>query len=97
MRLVTEGLNVTRTVEVGDAAHRITQYVDEHGVDLVVVPTHGRGKFRRLLLGSVTSKVLHIPSVPCGPPRIRRRSFPVGSRTSAISSAQLVPVPMRFG
>ena len=59
-----KGLNVTRTVEVGDAAHRITQYVDEHGIDLVVMPTHGRGKFRRLLLGSVTSKVLHDTECP---------------------------------
>jgi nucleotide-binding universal stress UspA family protein len=59
-----KGLKVTRTVGVGDAAHRITQYVDEHGIDLIVMPTHGLGKFRRLLLGSVTSKVLHDTSCP---------------------------------
>ena len=59
-----KGLKVTRTVEVGDAAHRITQYVDEHEIDLVVMPTHGSGKFRRLLLGSVTSKVLHDTTCP---------------------------------
>ncbi|MGA8595804.1 MAG: universal stress protein [Bryobacteraceae bacterium] len=52
-------LKVTRSVETGEAAHRITQYADEHGIDLIVMPTHGLGRFRRLLLGSVTSKVLH--------------------------------------
>jgi nucleotide-binding universal stress UspA family protein len=29
------------------------------GPDLVVMPTHGLGAFRRLLLGSITAKVLH--------------------------------------
>ena len=29
------------------------------GADLVMLPTHGLGAFRRLLLGSVTAKILH--------------------------------------
>jgi nucleotide-binding universal stress UspA family protein len=57
-------LSVTRTIEVGEPAERIVQYVAGHAVDLVVMPTHGHGKFRQLLLGSVTSKVLHDAACP---------------------------------
>lgn len=53
------GLNVTRTIEVGEPATTIVNYADVHQIDLIVMPTHGPGKFRRLLLGSVTAKVLH--------------------------------------
>jgi nucleotide-binding universal stress UspA family protein len=46
-------------VELGDAATMIADYAREHGVDLIMMPTHGYGKFRSLLMGSVVSKVLH--------------------------------------
>ena len=54
-----EGLNATRVVEVGDAADTIVRYIEKNEIDLVVMPTHGWGTFRWLLLGSVTAKVLH--------------------------------------
>jgi nucleotide-binding universal stress UspA family protein len=50
---------VERMVQLGDPAIDISEYAREHGVDLIMLPTHGYGKFRSLLLGSVTSKVLH--------------------------------------
>jgi nucleotide-binding universal stress UspA family protein len=54
-----------RTVVVeGRAASSIAQFADEHGIDLVMMPTHGYGPFRRALLGSVTAKVLHDASCP---------------------------------
>ena len=34
------------------------------GVDLIMIPTHGTGLFRSLLLGSVTAKVLHDAKCP---------------------------------
>lgn len=46
-------------VAEGDAAVCITDYAEQHGVDLIMMPTHGYGKFRSLLLGSVVSKVSH--------------------------------------
>jgi nucleotide-binding universal stress UspA family protein len=46
-------------VNLGDPATDITQIAQENDVDLIMMPTHGYGKFRSLLLGSVTAKVLH--------------------------------------
>lgn len=46
-------------VEMGDAATTIAAFARDHGVDLIMMPTHGYGKFRSLLMGSVVSKVLH--------------------------------------
>ena len=43
----------------GDAAEKIVEAADAWNPDLVMMPTHGVGLYRRLLLGSVTAKVLH--------------------------------------
>jgi nucleotide-binding universal stress UspA family protein len=45
--------------------HReILDYADEHGVDLVVMSTHGRTGLDRYLLGSVTEKVVRLSNAP---------------------------------
>ncbi len=49
----------TRLMVEGDPAFWIAEYADKEKVDLIMMPTHGYGPFRRLLLGSVTAKVLH--------------------------------------
>jgi nucleotide-binding universal stress UspA family protein len=59
-----EGLKVHRMVVEGDAAQAIDDYARENGADLIMMPTHGYGLFRTLLLGSVTAKVLHDTSCP---------------------------------
>jgi nucleotide-binding universal stress UspA family protein len=48
-----------RVVAQGDAATRISGYCEQEKVDLIMMPTHGYGPFRRFLLGSVTAKLLH--------------------------------------
>jgi nucleotide-binding universal stress UspA family protein len=48
----------------GDPARRIEEVISERQVDLVVMATHGYGRFRRLLLGSVVAKVLHDTACP---------------------------------
>jgi len=53
------GLRVTRVADCGDPALRVADFAHGHDVDLVMMPTHGLGLFRRVLAGSVTSKVLH--------------------------------------
>lgn len=57
-------LSVQRIADVGDPAELITQFAHSEGVDLIMMPTHGYGPFRRLLLGSVTAKVLHDAQCP---------------------------------
>lgn len=52
-----------RTLD-GDPAFRITEVARAEGVNLIVMPTHGYGPFRRFLLGSVTAKVLHDADCP---------------------------------
>lgn len=49
---------------VGEPGSVIHDIVRHQGADLVMLPTHGRGPMRRLLLGSVTAKVLHDMTVP---------------------------------
>jgi len=50
---------VRRVVLEGDPASAIVRYATSEKCDLIVLPTHGYGPFRRFLLGSVTAKVLH--------------------------------------
>jgi len=59
-----EHLPVERVAELGDPAQVITDFAHENKVDLVMMPTHGYGPFRNLLLGSVTAKVLHDAHCP---------------------------------
>jgi nucleotide-binding universal stress UspA family protein len=54
-----EGVRVDRVADGGDPALRIAAFAGANHVDLIMLPTHGLGVFRRLLAGSVTSKVLH--------------------------------------
>jgi nucleotide-binding universal stress UspA family protein len=54
----------TRLMLDGDPGHQISTYAEKHDVDLVMMPTHGYGPFRRFLLGSVTAKVLHDVKCP---------------------------------
>lgn len=51
-------------VREGDPATVIGHVASENSVDLLVMPTHGRGMFRRFLLGSVASKTLHDTTLP---------------------------------
>ncbi|HLK18161.1 MAG TPA: universal stress protein [Bryobacteraceae bacterium] len=58
------GIPVRREMLEGDPAELIDTYAKEHGTDLIMMPTHGFGIFRSMLLGSVTAKILHDASCP---------------------------------
>ena len=52
-------LNTNRILREGHPAEEIVNQAERDKSDLIMTPTHGYSPFRRLLLGSVTSKVLH--------------------------------------
>jgi nucleotide-binding universal stress UspA family protein len=58
------GLRYSARIEDGDPAMVIEWVARCEKSDLIMMPTRGLGRFRRLLLGSVTSKVLHDTSLP---------------------------------
>ena len=59
-----DGVHVDRVADGGDPAVRIAAFARTNGTDLIMLPTHGLGVFRRLLVGSVTAKVLHDAACP---------------------------------
>lgn len=61
---ILTGINTSCCVREGDPSDTIGQHVRENNIDLVCMPTRGRGPFRRLLLGSVTAKVLNDLDLP---------------------------------
>jgi len=66
-RLVSQqfsDMHVVPQLDEGIAAQQIVDYAREDHADLIMMPTSGQGPFRRLLLGSVTAKVLHDSHCP---------------------------------
>jgi nucleotide-binding universal stress UspA family protein len=59
-----QGLNVRRTVIEGEPAGRIVEFAHQERADVIIMPTHGYGPFRRFILGSNTAKVLHDADCP---------------------------------
>lgn len=59
-----EGVTVESTLLDGSPAREIVGYAKEHGVDVIVMGTHGRSGFDRLLLGSVAERVVRSSPVP---------------------------------
>ena len=64
--LATEltGPAVQRVLREGDPSRNIVEYAHTGGFDLIAMPTHGYGPFRRFILGSNTAKVLHDADCP---------------------------------
>jgi nucleotide-binding universal stress UspA family protein len=58
------GVHVERVVLEGDPAGRIVEYARERSADIIMMPTHGFGPYRRFILGSNTAKVLHDAECP---------------------------------
>lgn len=77
---------VTTIVEANDPAAAIRRTVQRMGADLVMMPASGHGPVRRLLLGSVTSKVLHDVGCPIWTSHEAMTGPPYQSILCAVSS-----------
>jgi nucleotide-binding universal stress UspA family protein len=58
------GIRTETAVREGTPHREIVDYVTEAGVDIVVMGTHGRSGVKRVLLGSVTERVVRLAPVP---------------------------------
>lgn len=58
------GFNVETVVRFGDPAEEISDAVNYGHMDLVVMATHGRSGFSRMVMGSVAERVLRSLNVP---------------------------------
>ena len=68
-----EGLQVEQTMVVSSSpASAIVKFAGEHGFDLIVMGTHGRGAVLRMMLGSVAERVVR--TAPCPVLVVRDRS-----------------------
>lgn len=56
--------DVDRVLLHGDAAHKIVDFAHDGRYNLIMLPTHGYGRFRRFILGSVAAKILHDARCP---------------------------------
>ncbi|QLD89584.1 universal stress protein [Natronomonas salina] len=68
-RARTAGVSVAGTVGSGAPEELILEYTSNHGIDLIVMGTHGRSGIERYLIGSTTEEVVRHADVPvCGVP-----------------------------
>jgi len=58
------GIDAHPCIQTGDPAGIINQVAHQKHISLIMMPTHGYGPVRSLLLGSVTAKVLHDAACP---------------------------------
>ena len=63
-RLGVSGVKVEMVVRHGTADKEIAEYATEEGMDIIAMSTHGYGGLRRLLMGSVTDRVIRLSKVP---------------------------------
>ncbi|MEN6302732.1 MAG: universal stress protein [Armatimonadia bacterium] len=63
-RIADEGVPATQEIRRGNIAEEIIRHVDEAGVDLIVMSTHGRSGVGRWVYGSIADRVLRYAPVP---------------------------------
>jgi len=51
-------------VLLGDPGHEIADFAEEHGADLIILPSHGHSGIKRFLIGSVAERVVRLATCP---------------------------------
>lgn len=66
-KLAADGIDASierKVIVLGGPAHEIAEIADEVDADVIVVGTRGQSQIAGLLLGSVTTRLLHIAKRP---------------------------------
>ncbi|MFB6222866.1 MAG: universal stress protein [Haloarcula sp.] len=63
-RAAEHGVEVEEHITAGEPARAIRSFVEDNDIDLVVMGSHGRSGLKRVILGSVTEKVLRRTRLP---------------------------------
>jgi len=58
------GVSVTYHVIEGSPARSIMEFAEMHEASLIVMMSHGRGRFKRAILGSVTDAIMRGSTIP---------------------------------
>ena len=58
VQLQNAGIKTTTVMLEGSAVENIVEYAKDQGIDLIVMSSQGYGGFKRLILGSVTDRVI---------------------------------------
>ena len=86
-----EGVRLASAVTLsGSVGPALAQYVEELGIDLVVMATHGHGGVRRAWLGSVADHLMRHVQVPV----LLVRPAEDGAATSQVSAPNQILVPL---
>ena len=59
-----KGITLTTNLLEGDPASTILEFSQSEKYDVIIIGSRGMGKFKELILGSVSSKVIHHSSCP---------------------------------
>ncbi len=52
------------TILVGDITEKITEYIQENGIDLMILGTHSRKGLDKFIFGSVAEKLMAMTQIP---------------------------------
>lgn len=69
---------------IGDPAGAIVRVAEEDACDLIVMPTHGRSGFSRLLMGSVAEAVVRMAKCPVLTIKVPTQSQPATEAPSPV-------------
>ena len=64
LRSANADLVITEVVEMGEPHSQIIDWIKPKAIDLIIMSTHGRSGLQRMMLGSVTEKVLRNAHCP---------------------------------
>lgn len=82
-------LHAVAEAVIGTPASTIVEYAAGHGIDLIVMGTHGRGGMSHLLMGSVAERVVR--TAPCPVLTVRRSPTAAAPAEAAVEE---VPAAM---